>query len=219
MIFAIRNIKNIKVFRVEFCMKEFNKKFEEIEKSARERYIPVILDDSKEELLQLVKVMQPKRILEIGTAIGYSGSLMLLECKDAILDTIELLEERQKEAALNFEMFGVKERVNSYLGDAMEVLPKVIKNNTYDLVFIDGPKSKYLAYLNLVKSNIAKGGYVFCDNVLFRGMVQSGKKPPHKFRTLVVGLRKFLENIKNNSDFRVEIKEKGDGIAIIKVLK
>ena len=200
-------------------MKEFNKKFEEIEKSARERYIPVILDDSKEELLQLVKVVQPKRILEIGTAIGYSGSLMLLECKNAILDTIELLEERQKEAALNFEMFGVKERVNSYLGDAMEVLPKVIKNNTYDLVFIDGPKSKYLAYLNLVKSNIAKGGYVFCDNVLFRGMAQSGRKPPHKFRTLVVGLRKFLENIKNNSDFRVEIKEKGDGIAIIKVLK
>ena len=80
-------------------MKEFNKKFEEIEKSARERYIPVILDDSKEELLQLVKVVQPKRILEIGTAIGYSGSLMLLECKNAILDTIELLEERQKEAA------------------------------------------------------------------------------------------------------------------------
>ena len=69
-------------------MKEFNKKFEEIEKSARERYIPVILDDSKEELLQLVKVVQPKRILEIGTAIGYSGSLMLLECKDAILDKI-----------------------------------------------------------------------------------------------------------------------------------
>ncbi len=53
----------------------------------------------------------------------------------------------------------------------------------------------------------------------FLGMVQSGKKPPHKFRTLVVGLRKFLDNIKNNSDFRVEIKEKGDGIAIIKVLK
>ena len=50
-------------------------------------------------------------------------------------------------------------------------------------------------------------------------MVQSGRKPPHKFRTLVVGLRKFLDNIKNNSDFRVEIKEKGDGIAIIKVLK
>ena len=66
-------------------MKEFNKKFEEIEKSARERYIPVILDDSKEELLQLVKVVQPKRILEIGTAIGYSGSLMLLECEDSNL--------------------------------------------------------------------------------------------------------------------------------------
>lgn len=200
-------------------MINFNNKFEEIEKSARERYIPVILDDSKEELLQLVKDVQPKRILEIGTAIGYSGSLMLLESNDAILDTIELLEERQQEAIANFEMFGVSDRVNSYLGDAMEIIPKIIQNKIYDLVFIDGPKSKYLAYLNLVKNNIAKGGYVFCDNVLFRGMVLNGRKPPHKFRTIVVGLRKFLENIKNNSDFCAEIKEKGDGIAIIKVLK
>ena len=193
--------------------------FEEIEKSARERYIPVILDESKEELINLVRQIKPKRILEIGTAIGYSGSLMLIEEKGAVLDTIELLEERQSEAKANFEKFGVASRVNSYLGDAMEMIPNIIKGKTYDLVFIDGPKSKYKQYLDLVKDNIAVGGYVFCDNVLFRGMVMNGKKPPHKFRTIVVGLRRFLDYIQNNSDFCTEIKEKGDGIAIIKVLK
>ena len=200
-------------------MCDFATMFEEIEKSARERFIPVILDDSKEELLALVDKIKPKRILEIGTAIGYSGSLMLTQCEGAMLDTIELLEQRRQEAIGNFEKFGVSDRVNCYLGDCMELLPQVIKGNMYDLVFIDGPKSKYLQYLELVKDNINKGGYVFCDNVLFRGMVLNGKKPPHKFRTIVVGLRKFLEFLKNSTDFRSEIKEKGDGIAIIEVLK
>lgn len=200
-------------------MCDFAESFKEIEKSARERYIPVILDESKEELLALVRETQPKRILEIGTAIGYSGSLMLLESKEAVLDTVELLEERQEEALINFEKFGVSSRVNSYLGDAMNLVPEIIKGKKYDLVFIDGPKSKYLEYLNMVLKNINIGGYVFCDNVLFRGMVMNGKRPPHKFRTIIVGMRKFLENIKNNPDFCTEIKDKGDGIAIIKVIK
>ena len=200
-------------------MCDFALMFEEIEKSARERFIPVILDDSKEELLALVKKIKPKRILEIGTAIGYSCSLMLTCEKDAILDTVELLEERRDEATQNFKKFGVIDRVNSYLGDVNVLLPDIIKDNKYDLVFIDGPKSKYLNYLNMVISNINKGGYVFCDNVLFRGLVANGKKPPHKFRTIVVGLRNFLKYIVNNNNFNSEIKEKGDGIAIIEILK
>lgn len=200
-------------------MLDLDKEFDLIEKSARERYIPVILDDSKEELIELVSRLQPKRILEIGTAIGYSGSLMLLSAKSAILDTVELLEERREEALLNFKKFGVNERVNSYLGDAMELVPSIIKDNMYDLIFIDGPKSKYWEYLSMVKPNIAKGGYVFCDNVLFRGMVKNGRKPPHKFRTIVVGMRRFLANLQNSPDFRTQILEKGDGVAIIEVLK
>lgn len=200
-------------------MVDLDKEFYLFEQSARERHIPVILDEAKEELLRLVKKVKPKRILEIGTAIGYSGSLMLTEAEDALLDTVELLEERRDEARINFEKFGVLSRVNSYLGDAMELLPRIISGNKYDLVFIDGPKSKYWEYLQLVRGNIAKGGYIFCDNVLFRGMVSNGKKPPHKFRTIVVGMRNFLDKTLNSADFRTEILEKGDGVAIIEVLK
>ena len=193
--------------------------FDEIENSARERHVPVILDDSKDELLALVAKIKPKRILEIGTAIGYSGSLMLDIANDCVLDTVELLEDRREEALSNFKKFGVIDRVNSYLGDARELLPQIIKGNIYDLVFIDGPKSKYTEYLNMVLGNIKKGGYIFCDNVLFRGMVASENKPPHKYRTIVVNLRNFLKYIANNSDFHTEIKDKGDGIAIIEVIK
>ncbi len=198
---------------------DYSNMFDEIENSARERHIPVILDDSKDELLALVAKIKPKRILEIGTAIGYSGSLMLDIAKDCVLDTVELLEDRREEALSNFKKFGVIDRVNSFLGDARELLPQIIKGNIYDLVFIDGPKSKYTEYLNMVLGNIKKGGYVFCDNVLFRGMVASVNKPPHKYRTIVVSLRNFLKYIANNNDFRTEIKEKGDGIAIIEVIK
>ncbi len=198
---------------------DYSNMFDEIENSARERHIPVILDDSKDELLALVAKINPKRILEIGTAIGYSGSLMLDIAKDCVLDTVELLEDRREEALSNFKKFGVIDRVNSFLGDARELLPQIIKGNIYDLVFIDGPKSKYTEYLNMVLGNIKKGGYIFCDNVLFRGMVASENKPPHKYRTIVVSLRNFLKYIANNSDFRTEIKDKGDGIAIIEVIK
>ena len=194
--------------------------FDKIEKNARERHIPIILDEGRDELIKLVRECRPKRVLEIGTAIGYSGSLILSNApSDCILDTIELLEDRRAEAIENFTCCGVENRVNSYLGDAMELLEKVVCGNTYDLVFIDGPKSKYKQYLDIIKPHIRLGGYVFCDNVLFRGMVRRESKPPHKFRTIVVGLRKFLDYIENSLDYDVQILEKGDGIAIIKVIK
>lgn len=193
---------------------------QEIEKDARERHIPVILGDSLEELVALVENLKPKRILEIGTAIGYSGSIMLLHSpSECVLDTVELMPERYEEAQGNFARFGLTERVNGYLGDAMELIPKMIEGNTYDLVFIDGPKSKYGQYMDMVEENVRAGGYIFCDNVLFRGMVLREEKPPHKYRTIVVSLRKFLDKINDTEKYQTEVMQKGDGIAIVKVLK
>ncbi len=193
--------------------------FAEIERSARERFIPIILGDSLDELIKLIEKLQPKRILEIGTAIGYSGSIMLLKSTSSILDTVELLDYRRDEALVNFDKFGVTDRVNSFLGDASELIPDMIEGNKYDLVFIDGPKSKYGQYLDQIEGNIVSGGYVFCDNVHFRGMVMNGIRPPHKFRTIIVGMRKFLERIKDSARYESEVMSKGDGIAIIKVIK
>ena len=193
--------------------------FAKIEVSARERYVPIILGDSLDELIKLIYKIKPKRILEIGTAIGYSGSIMLLNAPDCILDTVELMESRRDEALINFDKFGVHDRVNSYLGDAFELISGIIEGKEYDLVFLDGPKSKYGQYLNLIEGNMASGGYVFCDNVHFRGMVMNGKRPPHKFRTIIVGMRNFLEVIQNNPSYDSIVMDKGDGIAIIKVVK
>ncbi len=193
--------------------------FARIEVSARERYVPIILGDSLDELIKLIDEVKPTRILEIGTAIGYSGSIMLLNSPDCILDTVELMPARRDEALVNFSKFGVLSRVNSFLGDAYELIPEIIKGNYYDIVFLDGPKSKYGQYLDMVENNIVAGGYVFCDNVHFRGMVMNGKRPPHKFRTIIVGMRCFLERIQNEPKYQSNVMSKGDGIAIIKVIK
>ena len=195
------------------------KAFAEIEISARERFVPIILGDALDELISLMQKIKPKRILEIGTAIGYSGSIMLLNSPDCILDTVELFDKRRDEALVNFSKFGVLDRVNSYLGDAYELIPDMISGNEYDLVFLDGPKSKYGQYLDQIEDNIASGGYVFCDNVHFRGMVMNGKRPPHKFRTIIVGMRNFLERIQDTTRYQTTVMSKGDGIAIIKVVK
>lgn len=195
----------------------YSEQFDIIEQSARERNVPVILGDSKERLVEMVCNLRPSRILEIGTAIGYSGSIMLTHCA-ATLDTIEIDKQRFDEAQEVFAQFSLSGRVSQYLGDAGAILPKLAKNR-YDLVFIDGPKSKYLSNYQEIVDSLNVGGVIFCDNVLFRGMVMSEEYPNHKYRTIVLKLREFLQYIKSDERVSVTIEEVGDGIAIIKRLK
>ena len=107
----------------------------ELEKFARERYIPVMLDDTKELLFQTVKNACPLRILEIGTAIGYSGIVMLSAAPNATLNTIELDENVAKMAKENFAKAQMLKRVNLFVGDAREIVTQL--TGEYDLIFMD----------------------------------------------------------------------------------
>lgn len=195
-------------------------RLDEIENSARERMIPVISDDAKDILIKTIKQIKPKRILEIGTAIGYSGTVMLSYCDaNTQLDTIEIDLNRFEEAKRVFAEFGLNKQTNCYLGDAIDILNILTSQYKYDFVFIDGPKSKYSNYLEKVVNCLNVDGVVFCDNVLFRGLVTNGKTPPHKHRTIVTKLREFMEIITQTTKYDTQIINKGDGIAIIKVIK
>ena len=111
--------------------------------------VPVADEETLQYLLFTVRSLQPKRILEIGTAVGLSGAARLLEKSDARLTTIEIDEAAYLAAKENFRFFGVEDRVNAYLGDAGEILsamPREI-NGAFDLVFLDGPKAQYIKYL------------------------------------------------------------------------
>lgn len=196
----------------------YSKKLLEMEKNARENFIQIIRPQTKEKLVQLIKENNSKNILEIGTAIGYSGSLILLNSKsDAKLTTIEKNAEMVKIAEYTFLEFGLKDRVNLVHADAIDFLEEAQKQNLkYDFIFLDGAKGQYIKYYPILKRLLNKNGTLFIDDILFYGLVNSEKFIEHKHRTIVVNLRKLIETINLDTDFVSEIKDIEDGYAILK---
>lgn len=187
-----------------------------LEKFARENHIPVLLDDSAKFLAEFLKQKQYVNILEIGTAVGYSGSIMLSVSKNAKLTTIELNEESFKKAAQTFATLNLTQRVTQLLGDAYEhicILHEQKKQ--YDLIFLDGPKGQYLKYYPLLLNMLETNGCLLADNVLFKGMVRSNEYPKHKKRAMILKLRQFVNEIETREDLQTKIHEIGDGIAEI----
>lgn len=175
---------------------------------------PLIKEPSLEVLLSIVKQKQPKRILEIGTCIGFSGTNMLKVC-DAELVTIEIDAERAKIAEDNFKKAGVFGRVTQIVGDATEILEKRQVSGTFDLIFIDGPKGQYLRQFEPCLNLLKTGGILFADNVLFRGYVYGNAEVPRRFKTISYRLKMFIDACKTHSELKnVQIQNVGDGILV-----
>lgn len=187
-----------------------------IKELALENHIPIIMDDTLEVIEKVLKEEKPKRILEIGTAVGYSASCFVRVCPDVIVDTIELNEERYNEALVNLKNIGIENNVNVYLGNAVEILPTL--NNNYDIVFIDANKGKYPVFLQEAIRMINNNGLIIADNVLYKGYVMSDYNK-HKQRTAVRHLREYLKEATENEMLETEILEVGDGLAITRVNK
>ncbi len=191
------------------------KNIEELEKYAHENFVPIIRPNTLDHLVLHVQKYKPHNILEIGTAIGYSGIKMLMNGDiDSKLTTIEKNEKSFEIAKQNFAQFGMTERAECILGDAKEVLPRLVQENRkFDMIFLDGPKGQYIYYLPYLKQLLTKDGSIFADNVLFRGMVQSTEFIPHRNRTIVVNLRKYLDEV-NKAPFTSTIYDIEDGFCI-----
>ena len=186
---------------------------EKVKQRGLENHIPIIMDDTLEKLKEILEKENPKRILEIGTAIGYSAS-RFAEYSDAIIDTIEIDEERAKEAIENIKNIGFEDRINVYIGNAVEILPTLTEK--YDLIFIDAAKSKYSIFLEEGLKLINPNGLVVADNVLYKGYVMSDYNK-HKQRTAVRHLREYIKEITENPNFETEILEVGDGLSITRI--
>ena len=190
--------------------------FLKVKELALENHIPIIMDDTLEVIEKILKEEKPQRILEIGTAVGYSASCFARVIDAVIVDTIELNEERYNEALVNLEKIGVKDRVNVFLGNAVEILPTL--NNEYDIVFIDANKGKYPVFLQEAIRMIKPNGLIIADNVLYKGYVMSDYNK-HKQRTAVRHLREYLKEATENEMLETEILEVGDGLSITRVKK
>ena len=190
--------------------------FEEIENYAKENFIPIIRPNSREILIAEVKKLSPSKILEIGSAIGYSGLCMLF-ASSASLVTIEKDEERVTMARQNFERYNVAKRVQLINDDALKILTNLAEEEAkFDFVFLDGPKGQYHKYLPLISKLLVKGGTLVADNISVMGLVDSTEPIAHKHRTMVVNMRKFLSEVTSSSQFESRILKIEDGILIAK---
>ena len=194
-------------------MNEFE--LEKIKEKALENHIPIIMDDTLEVIAKILIEKKPKRILEIGTAVGYSAmcfSKYLAE--DGLIDTIERDEKRIEEAKQNFKKVEVENKINLYEGDAVEILPTL--SEKYDVVFIDAAKGKYPFFLKEAIRMLNQDGIIFADNILYKGYVMSDYNK-HKQRTAVRNLREYIKETTENPNLETEILEVGDGLAISKM--
>ena len=186
-------------------------KLDKIKKEAIENHIPIMMDETLDKITEIVGNRKLHRILEIGTAVGYSALCFekLLD-KDGIIDTIERDEERIAKAKENFKSMKVK-NINLYEGDAYEIIQTL--DNKYDMVFIDANKGKYDFYLDHALRMLSEDGIIFADNILYKGYVMSGYNL-HKQRTAVTHLRNYIK--KSTEDERLESKiyEVGDGLEV-----
>ena len=188
---------------------------QKIKEYALERHIPIIMDDTLEVIDEILTKKKPEKILEIGTAVGYSAmcfSEYLVQ--GGRIDTIERDEQRVLEAKENIKKVGVEEKIKIYEGDAVEILPTL--NEQYDVVFIDAAKGKYPFFLEQALRMLKPDGVILADNILYKGYVMSDYNK-HKQRTAVRNLREYIKEVSENPNLKTEILEVGDGLAVSRI--
>lgn len=182
--------------------------------SDTETYAPIVPSDTAQLLKTFVTITKPKRILEIGTAIGYSAILM---AKNTPLDTeIITLERYEKVADIainNIFNAGFEKKIRVVKGDAAEVLNWL--DGKFDMVFMDGAKGQYIEFLPRVLSLLNTGGVLVTDDVLYNDPnIEENATTRHRKYTIVQRLRKYLETICNHPELETTVIQAGEGIAI-----
>lgn len=189
---------------------------QKIKQKALENHIPIIMDDTLEIMEKYLSKTKPKRILEIGTAVGYSAICFTeFLAENGVIDTIEREKDRVEEAKKNIKLAEVENKIHIYEGDAVEILPTL--NKQYDAVFIDAAKGKYPFFLKEALRMISREGIIFADNILYKGYVMSDYNK-HKQRTAVRNLREYIKEVSENPNLETEILEVGDGLAVSRII-
>ncbi|MBQ8451925.1 MAG: class I SAM-dependent methyltransferase [Clostridia bacterium] len=197
-----------------------NKELMLLQKESRDKFIPVIRKKTAKILKKLIKNKKINQILEIGTCVGFSGSLMLTTNKSAFLTTIDKDKEVLKIADENFKKFEVDSRATIICDDAINAISRLeISDSKFDFILLDGPKGQYVKYMPHLISMLNVNGILFADDVLFYNLVEKEGKIIHKHRTIVTNLRKFIDEMKNNKNFKCKLKRIEDGFMICKKVR
>ena len=185
-----------------------------IEKEAIADEVPIIRKEMGNLLKVLLQLVQPERILEVGTAVGYSSILMSENMPhNCTITTIENYDKRIPVAKNNFKRAGKEDVITLIEGDALEVLKTL--DGPYDFIFMDAAKGQYINYLPDIKRVLRKGGLLISDNILQEGeLVESRYAVTRRNRTIHARIREYVYELTHSEDFVTSIVPIGDGITL-----
>lgn len=185
-----------------------------LEKYAEENNVPIIQKEGLNFILNYIKENKVKKILEIGTAIGYSAISMALIDENIKITTIERNKEMFSLAKKNVKDFNLEKRINIIYADALEAEIK----DKYDLIFIDAAKAQYIKFFEKYKSNLKENGAIITDNLNFHGLANNPEEIHSKnLKALVRKINNYKEFLKENKEFKTNFYKKGDGISVSKM--
>lgn len=190
--------------------------FEEMENYAKKHHIPIMELAGIEAMLQILRIQKPEKILELGTAIGYSALRMAEAVNTAKVVTIERDSERYQIAEQYFHRSGRNDQITLIKGDALEVENQISDLGPYDAIFIDAAKGQYKKFFEIYSKFLDKNGIIITDNVLFKGLVAEDEIESKRTRNLVKKINDFNDWLMNHPDFDTIILPVGDGVAISK---
>lgn len=185
-----------------------------IGKEARADRVPIIRPETASLLKTLIRLQKPRKILEIGTAVGYSAILMS-ECLEpgAAITTVEKYEKRIPIARENIRRAGKEDCITLIEGDALEVMAELEPG--YDMIFMDAAKGQYIHFLPQVLRLLKKGGLLISDNVLQDGdIVESRFAVTRRNRTIHSRMRDYLWELKHMEEFETAVLTVGDGVTL-----
>ena len=187
---------------------------ETIEKEALDTFVPIIRKEMQSFLKVMLAIKKPKRILEVGTAVGFSTILMSEYApEDCHITTIEKYEKRIPIALKNFKRAGKEQKITLLEGDAMEILKSL--EGSFDFIFMDAAKGQYIYYLPEVVRLLTKDGVFVTDNVLQDGdVIESRFAVERRNRTIHSRMREYLYELKHHKLLETSIIPLGDGVAL-----
>ncbi|WP_111645871.1 O-methyltransferase [Paranoxybacillus vitaminiphilus] len=202
---------------LEALIPKREREIEEIEQYAKEHNVPIMELVGIEAMLQILKLVQPAKILEIGTAIGYSAIRMAKALPNANIVTLERDKERYERALFYIEKTNTAKQIHVLFGDALHLYEEVADYGPFDAMFIDAAKGQYLRFFEMYEPLLSKNGIIITDNVLFKGLVARAEQIETKrLRNLVKKICAYNEWLMDHPRYDTVILPVGDGMAISK---
>ena len=186
-----------------------------LEEYARENKVPIAEPETARLLSVLTKLIKPKRILEVGCAIGYSSAIMSQGlAPNGEIITIEYDAKTAEIARNNIKKAGLSDKITVVEGDAKDYLSYIDEDESFDIVFLDGPKAHYLFMLDDAVRLLKKGGLLISDNILFKGMTADDDHFARRKVTIINRLREYIDALMAHPQLETSILSHGDGVTL-----